>query len=156
MDMDRKIVESLRKLQSMDNLSEEEYYKKKALLMRKLTQKATKFLYEKEDKDKGPSLQKMAMKKEQDEKMARAKNTLSSKEESDDSNQDETKSKSNFSRKNSSRFTNKNSVMNSTIVRTGTELSDCSSSCDEDSSNLDTVNDIESKQSSEFDELKEL
>ena len=29
MDMDRKIVESLRKLQAMDNLSEEEFYKKK-------------------------------------------------------------------------------------------------------------------------------
>ena len=32
----------------MDNLTEEEYYEKKSKLMRKLTQKATKFLYEKE------------------------------------------------------------------------------------------------------------
>ena len=60
MDMDRKIEESLRRLQHMDGLSEEEYYRKKNALMRKLTQKATKFLYEKEEKDKGPSLQKMA------------------------------------------------------------------------------------------------
>ena len=35
--MDRKIVESLRRLQAMDGLSEEEYYKKKANLMRKMT-----------------------------------------------------------------------------------------------------------------------
>ena len=48
MDMDRKIEESLRRLQAMDGLSEAEYYKKKQALMRKLTQKATKFLYEKE------------------------------------------------------------------------------------------------------------
>ena len=31
----------------MDNLTEEEYYKKKQALMRKLTKKATAFLYEK-------------------------------------------------------------------------------------------------------------
>lgn len=37
MDMDRKIIESLRKLQAMDHLSEEEYLNKKKLLMRKLT-----------------------------------------------------------------------------------------------------------------------
>ena len=29
MDMDRKIIESLRRLQAMDGLSEEEYYRKK-------------------------------------------------------------------------------------------------------------------------------
>ena len=48
--MDRKIIESLRKLQSMDNLSEEEFYAKRKALMRKLTKKATAFLYEKEPK----------------------------------------------------------------------------------------------------------
>ena len=64
MDMDRKIVESLRRLQAMDGLSEEEYYKKKANLMRKMTQKATAFLYEKESKDKGQSLRQLAEKKQ--------------------------------------------------------------------------------------------
>ena len=34
MDMDRKIIEALRKLQSMDNLTEAEYYHKKQALMR--------------------------------------------------------------------------------------------------------------------------
>ena len=61
--MDRKIVESLRKLQSMDNLSEEDFYKKKQALMRKLTQKATAFLYEKGPKKEGTSLREMALKK---------------------------------------------------------------------------------------------
>lgn len=37
MDMDRKIIESLRKLQAMDHLSEEEFLDKKKILMRKLT-----------------------------------------------------------------------------------------------------------------------
>ena len=37
MDMDRKIEESLRRLEAMDGLTEEEYYKKKNALMRKLT-----------------------------------------------------------------------------------------------------------------------
>ena len=48
MDLDRRIIESLRKLQYMDNLTEEEFYQKKTALMRKLTAKATKFLYENE------------------------------------------------------------------------------------------------------------
>ena len=34
----------------MDGLTEEDYYKKKQELMRKLTKKNTKFLYEKEKK----------------------------------------------------------------------------------------------------------
>lgn len=50
MDMDRKIVEALRRLQTMDGLTEKEFYEKKQALMRKLTQKNTKFLYEKEQK----------------------------------------------------------------------------------------------------------
>ena len=37
MDMDRKIVEALRRLQAMDGLSENDFYKKKQALMRKLT-----------------------------------------------------------------------------------------------------------------------
>lgn len=48
MDLDRRIIESLRKLQYMDNLTEEEFYEKKMKLMRKLTEKATKFLYDRE------------------------------------------------------------------------------------------------------------
>ena len=48
MDLDRRIIESLRKLQFMDGLTEEQFYEKKTLLMRKLTAKATKFLYENE------------------------------------------------------------------------------------------------------------
>ena len=32
----------------MDNMTEEEFYAKKTALMRKLTEKATKFLYESE------------------------------------------------------------------------------------------------------------
>ena len=67
MDMDRKIIESLRKLQSMDGLTEEEYYKKKNALMRRLTAKATKFLYEKAPKEDGQSLEKMAKKKKEEE-----------------------------------------------------------------------------------------
>ena len=73
MDMDRKIIESLRKLQAMDNLSEEEFYRKKQMLMRKLTQKATKFLYEKEPKKEGTSLREMAARKEHEEKIKRAR-----------------------------------------------------------------------------------
>ena len=46
MDMDRRIIESLRRLKAMDNLTEEEYLAKKKALMRKLTSKATKYLYE--------------------------------------------------------------------------------------------------------------
>jgi len=56
----------------MDGLSEEEFYKKKQALMRKLTAKNTKFLYEKETKKKGESLREMAAKKEQEEKIQRA------------------------------------------------------------------------------------
>lgn len=52
MDMDRKIIESLRKLQAMDGLSEEEFYRRKSILMRKITAKATKYLYQKEPKKK--------------------------------------------------------------------------------------------------------
>ena len=37
MDMDRRIEESLRKLQAIDNLTEEQFYEKKQALMRKLT-----------------------------------------------------------------------------------------------------------------------
>lgn len=73
MDMDRKIEEALRRLQSMDGLTEEDYYKKKQELMRKLTKKNTKFLYEKEKKPQGQSLHAMAAKKEQDDKFARAR-----------------------------------------------------------------------------------
>ena len=47
MDMDRKIGESLRKLKALDNLTEEQYLEKKKRLMRKLTSKATVYLYEK-------------------------------------------------------------------------------------------------------------
>ena len=47
MDMDRKICESLRKLKAIDNLTEEQYLAKKKQLMRKLTSKATMYLYEK-------------------------------------------------------------------------------------------------------------
>ena len=60
MDMDRKIIESLRKLQSMDGLTQEEYYAKKQALMRKLTQKNTKFLYEKKPKKLGTSIRELA------------------------------------------------------------------------------------------------
>ena len=72
MDMDRKIIESLRKLQSMDGLSEEDYYKKKQALMRKLTKKATAFLYEKKPKKQDLTLREMASKKEKEEKLKRA------------------------------------------------------------------------------------
>ena len=60
MDMDRRIIESLRKLQKMDNMTEEEYYAKRKVLMRKLTAKATAYLYEKEKKEKQITLRKMA------------------------------------------------------------------------------------------------
>ena len=72
MDKDRKIVESLRKLQSMDGLSEEEFYKKKQALMRKMTAKATKFLYDKKPKQKGGTLRELAAKKEHEERMKKA------------------------------------------------------------------------------------
>jgi hypothetical protein len=72
MDNDRRIIESLRKLQAMDGLSEEEFYKKKAALMRKLTAQATKFLYEKAEKNKGITLREMAARKEHEERMKRA------------------------------------------------------------------------------------
>ena len=72
MDMDRKIIESLRKLQSMDGLSEADYYKKKQALMRKLTKKATAFLYEKKPKKQDLTLREMASKKEKEEKLQRA------------------------------------------------------------------------------------
>lgn len=63
MDMDRKVIEALRKLQTMDNLTEREYYLKKQTLMRRLTAKAVKFLYERKKKeDKVPSLKAMAEK----------------------------------------------------------------------------------------------
>jgi len=75
MDMDRKIIESLRKLQSMDGLTEAQYYEKKAQLMRKMTQKATKFLYEKEEKKQGTSLREMAAKKSHEEKIRKARST---------------------------------------------------------------------------------
>ena len=75
MDMDRKIIESLRKLQAMDGLTEEEFYQKKQALMRKLTQKATKFLYEKQPKKAGESLREMAARQEHEEKMRRARNS---------------------------------------------------------------------------------
>lgn len=78
MDMDRKIVESLRKLQSMDKMNEEEFYAKKQALMRKMTQKATKFLYEKEPKKQGTSLREMAAKKAHEEKMEKARSMHSS------------------------------------------------------------------------------
>ena len=51
MDNDRKLIESLRSLQNMENLSEEEFIKRKDAIMRKLTQQATKFLYEKEENE---------------------------------------------------------------------------------------------------------
>ncbi len=73
MDLDRKIVESLRKLQAMDNMTEEEYYRKKDALMRKMTHKATAFLYEKEDKKKGNSLRELAAKKEHEDKIRAAR-----------------------------------------------------------------------------------
>ena len=41
MDMDRIILESLRKLKALDNLTEEEYLAKRKKLLRKLTSKAT-------------------------------------------------------------------------------------------------------------------
>ena len=63
MDMDRKIIESLRHLQAMDNLSEEEYYHRKQQLMRKLTAKATKFLYEREKREEEITLEKMVIRK---------------------------------------------------------------------------------------------
>lgn len=73
MDMDRKIIEALRRLQAMDSLSEKEFYEKKQALMRKLTQKNTKFLYEKEEKQKGESLREMAAKKEQEDRLAKTR-----------------------------------------------------------------------------------
>ena len=73
MDMDRKIIESLRKLQTMDGLSEAEFYAKKQALMRRLTAKNTKFLYEKEKKPVGESLREMAAKKAHEEKINRAR-----------------------------------------------------------------------------------
>ena len=66
MDMDRKIIEALRKLQTMDHLSEEEYYQRKQVLVRKMTAKATKFLYEKEPKLKEITLKEMAALKEKE------------------------------------------------------------------------------------------
>lgn len=72
MDNDRKIAESLRRLQALDGLTEEEFYKKKQQLMRKMTAKATKFLYEKEPKKQGTTLREMAAKKEHEERMKRA------------------------------------------------------------------------------------
>ena len=75
MDMDRKIIESLRKLQAMDNLSEEEYYKRKQILMRKLTAKATKFLYEKDNKEKDITIKDMSKQKKKSEQ-TRAKSSI--------------------------------------------------------------------------------
>ena len=46
--------------------------------MRKLTQKNTAFLYEKEVKQKGNSLREMAAKAEHDDKIARARKGISS------------------------------------------------------------------------------
>ena len=46
--------------------------------MRKLTQKNTAFLYEKEVKTKGNSLREMAAKAEHDDKIARARKGISS------------------------------------------------------------------------------
>ena len=60
----------------MDGLSEEEFYKKKAQLMRKLTAKATKFLYGKAQKKKGITLREMAACKEHEERMKRAGNDV--------------------------------------------------------------------------------
>lgn len=71
MDMDRKISEALRRLQVMDNLSEEEYYKKRAMLMRKLTKKSTAYLYEKPVKLKLETREEKARKKEHEETLAR-------------------------------------------------------------------------------------
>ena len=56
MDMDRKIIESLRQLKALDNLTEEEYLEKKKKLMRKLTSKATSYLYEKSKKEERVTL----------------------------------------------------------------------------------------------------
>jgi hypothetical protein len=53
----------------MDGLSEADFYKKKALLMRKMTKKATKFLYERAPKKEGTSLREMAAKKVHEERM---------------------------------------------------------------------------------------
>lgn len=75
MDMDRKIEESLRKLQAMDGLTEEEYYAKKSALMRKMTQKATAFLYEKEPEKMGTSLRELAAKKEHEDMIRRARSS---------------------------------------------------------------------------------
>lgn len=43
--------------------------------MRKMTQKATKFLYEKEEKKQGTSLKEMAAKKSHEEKIRKARST---------------------------------------------------------------------------------
>lgn len=59
----------------MDGLTEAQYYEKKAQLMRKMTQKATKFLYEKEEKKQGTSLREMAAKKSHEEKIRKARST---------------------------------------------------------------------------------
>ena len=60
----------------MDNLSEKEFYYKKAQLLRKLTQKATKFLYEKEAKKKGNSVREMAAKKDHEDNIRRARSSM--------------------------------------------------------------------------------
>lgn len=52
MDLHRKIVEGLRKLQTQDNLTEDEFQRKKAALMRKIAHKGTKHLYAKVQSEK--------------------------------------------------------------------------------------------------------
>lgn len=59
----------------MDGLTEEEYYAKKSALMRKMTQKATAFLYEKEPEKMGTSLRELAAKKEHEDMIRRARSS---------------------------------------------------------------------------------
>ena len=63
MDLYRQIGEGLRKLQQMDGLTEEEFYKKKTALMRKMTKKQTKHIYDKDkSKDKKLSVEQKLVK----------------------------------------------------------------------------------------------
>lgn len=158
MDKDRKIVESLRKLQAMDGLSEQEFYKKKQLLMRKMTAKATKFLYEKEPKKQGTSLREMAAKKEHEERMKKAGKDLSqdgqsqysqSRSRSPTSRKSTTKSL--ISRKSSSRLRRHNrspfsstSISRMNVTGAHEETSDWRSNSNVRSSKVSTENPITS------------
>lgn len=149
--MDRKIIESLRKLQALDGLSEEEFYLKKQALMRKLTQKATAFLYEKEPKKEKWTLKEMAAKKEKDNKLQRASVTKSQESSIEATSQKTNKSRS---RKGSSNTVSNTGKGNSTMNVMSVDQSAAASIEDDSKNNSESAEGPETE--SDVDELKEL